>query len=80
MGQSGIECGKIISWQTGRTEWNPLDFSLLSTSPEFLMDQNKFLLDLTFHNFSRSILWHEVNNFESSVVIQELEFAINRAL
>ena len=36
MGQSGIECGKII-----------IDFSLLSTSPEFLIDQNKFLPDLS---------------------------------
>ena len=26
---------------------NPLDFSLLSTSPEFLIDQNKFLPDLS---------------------------------
>ena len=26
MGQSGIECGKIISWQTGRTESSRLKF------------------------------------------------------
>ena len=26
---------------------NPLDFSLLSTSPEFIIDQNKFLPDLS---------------------------------
>ena len=26
---------------------NPLDFSLLSTSPEFLLDQSKFLPDLS---------------------------------
>ena len=31
MGQSGIECGKIISSQTGHTESS---FRLLSTSPE----------------------------------------------
>ena len=42
MGQSGIECrvDKLVAR-------NPLDFSLLSTSPEFLIDQNKFLLDLS---------------------------------
>ena len=43
MGQSGIECGKIDKLVTR----NPLDFSLLSTSPEFLIDQNKFLPDLS---------------------------------
>ena len=48
MGQSGIECGKIISWQVGKlVPRNPLNFSLLSTSPEFLIDQNKFLPDLS---------------------------------
>ena len=26
MGQSGIECGKIISWQTGRMESSRLKF------------------------------------------------------
>ena len=26
MGQSGIECGKIISWQTGRSESSRLKF------------------------------------------------------
>ena len=33
-----MECDKLVA-QT------PLDFSLLSTAPEFLIDQNKFLLD-----------------------------------
>ena len=45
MGQSGIECGKIISWQTDRIESSRL--YLLSTSPEFLIDQIKFLPDLS---------------------------------
>ena len=44
MGQSGIECGKKVDKLVAR---NPLDFSLLSTSPEFLIDQNKFLPDLS---------------------------------
>ena len=26
MGQSGIDCGKIVSWQTGRTESSRLQF------------------------------------------------------
>ena len=44
MGQSGIEYGKIVDKLVAR---NPLDFSLLSTSPEFLIDQNNFLPDLS---------------------------------
>ena len=46
MGQSGIECAKKnhVDKLVAR---NPLDFSLLSTSPEFLIDQNKFLPDLS---------------------------------
>ena len=43
MGQSGIECGKIDKLVAR----NPLDLSLLSTSPEVLIDQNKFLPDLS---------------------------------
>ena len=43
-----------------------LGFTLFLTSFEFLMDQNRFL--------------QAVNNLESSVVVQELEFAINRTL
>ena len=45
MGQSGIECGKIIADKL--VARNPLDISLLSTKPEFLIDQNKFLPDLS---------------------------------
>ena len=45
MGESGIACGEIISWQT--VARNPLDFSLLSTSLEFSIDQNKLLPDLS---------------------------------
>ena len=44
MGQSDIECGTKVDKLVAR---NTLDFSLLSTSPEFLKDQNKFLPDLS---------------------------------
>ena len=45
MGQSGIECGKLrVDQLVAR---NPLDFSLLGTSPEVLTNQNKFLPDLS---------------------------------
>ena len=60
--------------------------SLSKISPEFLMDQNRFLPDLSY-TFSQYLITccltavrHEVNNLESSVVVQELEFAINLAL
>ena len=50
------------------------------------MDQNRFLPDLLY-TFSQYLITcfliavrHEVNNLESSVVVQELEFAINLAL
>ena len=46
MGQSGIECEKK-SYVDKLVARNPLDFSLLSTSPEFLTDQNKFLTELS---------------------------------
>ena len=46
------------------------------------MDQNRFLPDLSY-TFSQYLITcfliavrHEVNNLESSVVVQELEFAI----
>ena len=57
---------------------NPLDFNLLSTSPEIFIDQNIFFL--TVHTLSHSTLTavrQEVNSVDSSVVVQELEFAMN---
>ena len=45
MGQSGVECGKIISWQNGRTESSRLKFIKYLT--RILIDQNKFLPDLS---------------------------------
>ena len=63
-----------------------LALSLSKISPEFLIDQNRFLLDLSY-TFSQYLITcfltavrHEVNNLESSVVVQELELAINLAL
>ena len=63
-----------------------LDLSLSKISPEFLIDQNRFLSDLTY-TFSEYLttcfltaVRHEVNNSESPVVVQELEVAINLAL
>ena len=53
MGQSGIECGKILVDKLGAR--NPLDFSLFSTSPEFLIDQNKFFLDFSL-TFSQCLM------------------------
>ena len=63
-----------------------LALSLSKISTEFLIDQNRFLQDLSY-TFSQYLITcfltavrHEVNNLESSVVFQELEFAINLAL
>ena len=65
---------------------NPLKFNLFITSPEFIIDQKKFLLDLS-QTFSQYLMtWvltavrQEVNNLESSVVVHELDLAINLAL
>ena len=63
--------------------WKPLSVSLLSTSQEFFIDQNIFSRDLSYtvsHCFMTLALMavrQEVDNFESSVVVQELEFAMN---
>ena len=60
--------------------------SLSKIVPEFLIDQNRFLPDLSY-TFSQYLITcffnsykHEFNNLESSVVVQELEFAISLAL
>ena len=55
-------------------------------SPDFLIDQNRFLQDLLYtvfkilDNMFLTAVRHKVNNLESSVVVQELELAINLAL
>ena len=65
---------------------NCLNFNLFKTSFEFFIDQNRFLPDFSktlSQYFITCLLMpvrHEGNNLESSVVVQELEFAINRAL
>ena len=64
---------KIISRQTGCIEIS----SLSKISPEFLIDQNRFLPDLSY-TFSQYLITcfltavrHEVNNLETSVVVQD---------
>ena len=51
---------------------NPLHFNLLSTSPELFIDKT-YDIDLI-------AVRQDVNNLESSVVVQEQEFAIHLAL
>ena len=65
---------------------NCLNISLFKTSFEFFIHQNRFLPDLS-KTLSQYLITcflmavrHEVNNLERSVVVQELEFEINRAL
>ena len=54
-------------------------------SPDFLIDQNRFLQHLLYTVFTildkmfLTAVRHKVNNLESSVVVQELELAINLA-
>ena len=63
-----------------------LALSLSKISPEFLIDQNRFKPDLSYNFFTvlcnmfLTAVRHEVNNLECSVVVQELELAINLAL
>ena len=64
---------------------SPLHFNLLSTSPEFFIDQNQFLFEVLY-TVSQYLMTldliavrQEVNDLISSVVVQELEFAINLA-
>ena len=63
-----------------------LALRLSKTSPEFFIDLSRFLADLSY-NFSQYLIafltavrHNEVNNFENSVVEQELELAIHLAL
>ena len=63
-----------------------LALRLSKFSPEYLIDQKRFLPDLSY-TFSQYLITcfftavgHEVNNLESSVVVHELELAINLAL
>ena len=66
--------------------WKPLSLSLLSTLPEFFIDQNIFFPELSytvsqyFITLALIAVRQEISYFESSVVVQELEFAMNLAL
>ena len=70
----------MISRQIGRIE-----ISSFKISPDFLIDKNRCLPDLSY-TFSQYLITfltavrHKVNNLESSVVVQELELAIILAL
>ena len=63
--------------------WLPISFSLLSTSPEFFIGHTIFFPDLSytvsqyFMTLALMAVRQEVNNYEISVVVQELEFAMN---
>ena len=63
----------------------PLDVSLLSTSPDFLRPKHIFL-DLSYtvslYLLTRDLtaVRQDFNNLDSSVVMQELELAMNLAL
>ena len=65
--------------------WKPLSFSLLSTSPECFIDQNIFFTDLSYTGSQYCMtsalmaVRQDVNKFESSVVVQELDLAMNLA-
>ena len=58
----------------------------VSTSPEFSIDQNIFFLHLSYTvpkylmTLDLTAVRQEVNNLDSSVVVQELELAMNIAL
>ena len=75
---------KNNKWTTRRLETSIL--SLLSASADFFIDQNIFFPDLSYtvsQYFITLVLIavrQEVSNFECSVVVQELEFAMNLAL
>ena len=63
---------------------NSLALSLSKISPEFFIDQNRFLPDLSY-TFSQNLITCFVtavrhNNLKTSVVVQELELAICLAL
>ena len=79
MRSSSIKSRKIKSRQT-------VCISLSKNSPEFLIDQNRVLSDLSY-TFSQYLITcffiaarHDVNNLESFVLVQELELAINLAI
>ena len=56
-----------------------LALSLSKNSPDFLKDIGIYLFTVLDSMFFTAVR-HEVNNLETSVVVQELELAINLAL
>ena len=59
--------------------WKPLSFSVLGSLPDFFIDLNIFSPDFSytvtqyFMTLALMAVRQEVNNFESSVVVQELQ-------
>ena len=55
--------------------WNPLDFCLLSTTPEFFIDENIVFLDLSYtvslYLMTRDLtaVRQDVSNLDNSVVV-----------
>ena len=58
-----------------------ISFSVISTLPEFFYMPEHIFPDLSYtvSQYFMTLALQEVNNFESSVVVQELEFAMNLA-
>ena len=67
-----FNCSSYVAKLVAR---NPLHFNLLSTSPEFFIDQKQFLFEVSYTvSQYRDLIAvrQEVNNLEISVVVQEL--------
>ena len=65
---------------------NCLFLSIEISSPEFFIDQNKLRPEFSYaleqYNFQCSLIVakHEVNKIETLLVVQDVEFAMKRAL
>ena len=83
MRECSVKRGEIISRQTKSTKLS--GFQFIYNLIRIFIDQNRFLADLSktlsqcFITCFLMAVRYEVN-LQSSVVVQELEFAINRAL
>ena len=75
---------KIIRGQSCRLETSIFQFSKYFTRtfyrPEHILTYLSYKVSLYFTTLALMAVRQEVNNFESPVVVQELEFAMNLAL
>ena len=84
MGKCCVQGRKIISGQTFCLETSIFEFTKYFTRS--FIDQNMFFSYVSytvsqyFMTLALMAVGQEVNNCESSVVVQELEFAMNLAL